>query len=294
MKKALLVGINYTHTFDELRGGVNDALNVGQLLVRDHGFNQVRYVTDRAATVSNIIDALHWLTYGAQPGDVLLFYFSGHGTQVRSTVEPDALDEVICPIDTDWHEKVITDNQLNAIFDPVPNGTNITVILDCCHSGSGLDQNRTLYDSTGQLKPRYRRVPSEMYATFKRAGMEVRHYITSRDVNRSALLIAASRPEQASVEALIDGQYQGAATYSLLLGLKAGKKTYRELVEFMTDYMVQNGYAQRPQLDGHPSLYDQAFLEPWGVLFNTVTETPEPGTWLCVTGPTGPTEPTGP
>ena len=56
----------------------------------------------------------------AQPGDVLVFYYSGHGSQVRDRNGDeltDGLDEIICPYDMDWDRGTyILDDDLDAIF----------------------------------------------------------------------------------------------------------------------------------------------------------------------------------
>ena len=146
VQKALIVGIN-KYPGAALQGCVNDALGM-EAMVKDHfGFTNIRLLLDEQATTANIKDGLTWLVQGAQPGDVLLFHYSGHGSQIRDTSnlenEPDGLDEIICPIDLDWNTKIITDDYLKWAFDQVPAGVNLTVVLDCCHSGTALDQLNT-------------------------------------------------------------------------------------------------------------------------------------------------------
>jgi hypothetical protein len=121
--------------------------------------------------------------------------------------------------------------------------------------------------------------PPEVEQYIEDEGLDVRQFVTSRDINRSALLIAGCASHQTSADAFIEGQFQGAASFALQQALKQGKSTYRDIVDFMTAFMVTNSFTQRPQLDGHPSLYDQAFLEPWGTLDDKPTKTPPPGTW---------------
>lgn len=302
MKRAFIVGINYVGSAAELRGCINDARNMENLLKKQMGFDEVKLCLENDATTAGIMNGLKWLVSGAVPGDVLVFHYSGHGSQVRSNTEPDALDEIICPIDLDWKTRVIKDDDLKAIFNTVPNGVNITIILDCCHSGSGLDQADTLFsardllgglgDSTEArslavselgLNPeegisRYLPPPPEALAEIEEKEMHIREWKTSRDVNRTALLIAGCLPNQTSADAYIAGEYQGAATFSLMQALAQGKKTYRQIAEHMSGFMQANGFTQRPQLDGHPSLYDQIFLEPWG-FGGGVSQVPAPGTW---------------
>ena len=44
---------------------------------------------------------MYWLLQGSQPGDSLVFHYSGHGAQQRSYSgdEVDGMDETLCPLD---------------------------------------------------------------------------------------------------------------------------------------------------------------------------------------------------
>jgi hypothetical protein len=141
-KKALIVGIN-SYADAPLRGCVNDAHAMHSLLTEQYGFagEDVRVLCDGRATADAIKHRLAWLVAGAKPGDHLVFHFSGHGSQVRDRGPLDELadhkDEILCPVDLDWKEKVVTDDDLAAYFRKVPKGAILNVVLDCCHSGTG-------------------------------------------------------------------------------------------------------------------------------------------------------------
>lgn len=287
VKRALIVGINYVGTEWPLRGCINDANHMQRLVVDKFGFTETKVLLEADATTAGILAGLQWLVADIKPGDVALFYFSGHGSQVRSNIEPDGLDEIICPIDIDWKSRIIKDDDLKAVLSQAPNGTNVTVILDCCHSGSGLDLAGSLFTAGADLSPepvplegrRFMPPPAEVEDYIRQEGLELRDFKTSRDINRSALLIAACLPYQVAMDALIAGEFQGAATYALRQAVAEDRRTYREVVEHMSAYMVRNMFTQRPQLDGHPSLYDQLFLEPWGTAPGQLAVVPPPGTW---------------
>ena len=136
-KKALLVGINYPGTNHALRGCVNDVVMVSEMLTKEFGFkaNEKRMLTDNSATTANILERLEWLVDGAQPGDYLHFHYSGHGSQMIDSrydedYEPDGKDEILCPVDLNWRDKVIKDDDLKRIFDKVPEGVHLSVVLD--------------------------------------------------------------------------------------------------------------------------------------------------------------------
>ena len=279
MKKALIVGINYENTPYALQGCINDAYNVKALLGLK-GFENIKLLLEKDATTANILSALRELTTGVQVGDTLYFHYSGHGSQLPSSIEADGFDEIICPIDLNWKDKVITDNDLRSIFNPVVTGANITVVLDCCHSGTALDQTESatvVVDETAPdpalkvrtvkkgAKRRFLPPPAEVLNDIKENGLTVRKWSTSRDINSTALLIAGCRSDQTSADAKIEGKFQGAATYAMTSAIRSNPEiTYYGLIKNMNQFMVSNGFEQRPQLDGDSNLYGREFLSSFG------------------------------
>lgn len=150
-KRALLVGINDYEAPVPVRGGrewrnlsgaVNDALALRERLVADYGFapRDIVTLTDRAATRDAILGALEeHLVKPAGKGDIVLFYYAGHGSQVRNSRsdEPDGLDESLVPADSRLGAPDIRDKELRRYFNRILDaGARLTVILDSCHSGS--------------------------------------------------------------------------------------------------------------------------------------------------------------
>lgn len=142
-KRALLVGINkYKIPGVDLNGCVNDVTNIRNILLRYFGFNAVdiRVLVDERATRENILSRIKWLVNKAADGDSLLFHYSGHGSQVadRDGDElKDKMDEILCPHDMDWDGNFIKDDDLGKVFENLPSGVNLEVLLDSCHSGTG-------------------------------------------------------------------------------------------------------------------------------------------------------------
>lgn len=266
MKRALTCGINYVGTPNELRGCLNDSRNMKAMLEKQ-GF-VVQECLEADATTTGIKAALERLVQGAVPGDVIVFHYSGHGSQLPSKIETDGFEEIICPIDLNWYDRVITDDTLRQIFNKVPHGVNTTLILDCCHSGTALDQVETFETGVREIvdaensdgEKRYMSPPPEVIEVLK--NRDLVQWSASRDVNSSALLIAGCRADQTSADAYIDGTFQGACTYALLKHMKDGV-TYAELVTQMNQFMVDKRYTQRPQLDGSSTLWHKKFLSPF-------------------------------
>lgn len=92
-------------------------------------------------TKQNIRSALRWLVQDCQPGDSLVFHYSGHGAQVRDRDgdEIDGLDESLLPVDYETEGRIL-DDEINAtIVRPLPHGVILHAIVDTCFSGTLLD-----------------------------------------------------------------------------------------------------------------------------------------------------------
>lgn len=277
MKKALLVGINYPGTEHALRGCVNDVVAMSELLSSKFGFEakNKRMLTDASATTANILDRLNWLVDGAKPGDVLYFHYSGHGSQFidqnyDADFEPDGLDEILCPIDLNWRDKIIRDDDLRDIFDKVPEGVNLTVVLDCCHSGSGIDvghANENVTYTTRQFAPELggpntsRHLEAPMDIMNRGIGLDLKPRNVAQE--NKGVLISGCMSNQTSADAWMHTKFMGAATYFMIEALNK-VNTYSEIVDHMNFNLSRYGYTQRPQFNGNEYYRYQKFLEPLG------------------------------
>ncbi|XP_052194187.1 metacaspase-1 [Diospyros lotus] len=148
-KKAVICGISYRYSRHELKGCINDAKCMRYLLINKFHFpeSSILMLTEeetdpfRIPTKQNMRMALYWLVQGCQPGDSLLFHYSGHGSRQRnySGDEVDGYDETLCPLDFET-QGMIVDDEINAtIVKPLPYGVKLHAIIDACHSGTVLD-----------------------------------------------------------------------------------------------------------------------------------------------------------
>ena len=275
-RKALLVGINrYPSQFPSLKGCVNDALMMGQLLVDEFDFEtgeDMRMLVDERATKAAILERLDWLVADVRPGDILVFHYSGHGAQVpdRDGDEADKLDECLCPYDFSWDDP-LTDDDLRERVERVPVGANFTVILDCCHSGTGLraTPGQTPMPSVARrlLAP-----PDIAFRAVKKVTIDanlVNRSVTmtefrslernrfGRSLGDVGVLISGCKAEQESKDAWIQGDYHGALSYSLYEALKEGKGvSYSGWIERAVK-LLRERYeisSQDPQLEGNDEI----------------------------------------
>jgi hypothetical protein len=145
LKRALLVGINYVGTAYELYGCINDATNMqAQLQTYFPMCKEYRLITDTTETKptrANILAAIDWLVAGLQPGENVMFHYSGHGGLVRDRNgdEVSGLDSCIYPVNGGTLETIIDDELRAALAVKIPAGSKCLVIIDACHSGSAVD-----------------------------------------------------------------------------------------------------------------------------------------------------------
>jgi hypothetical protein len=118
-----------------LQGCVRDA-NTWARVLSGLGFS-VTKLLDGSATRRAVLEALARLVKSAQPGDVLVFQYSGHGTQVEDLNgdEADRYDEALVPVDY-RSGALLLDDDLADIYRGVPEGVVLTLFMDCCHSGT--------------------------------------------------------------------------------------------------------------------------------------------------------------
>ncbi|HSJ25459.1 MAG TPA: caspase family protein [Longimicrobiales bacterium] len=143
---AVIVGIDdYPGTDADLDGSVADAQAMRQLLMEQYGFRDgdIRMLLNGQARRSNIINAFRQHLGQAQPNDVVVFYFSGHGMQLNDNYllhppvdnEPDGRDESIVVWDDSGDIGVIVDDELGFLTDELQ-ARRALVMIDACHSGT--------------------------------------------------------------------------------------------------------------------------------------------------------------
>jgi uncharacterized caspase-like protein len=266
--RALLVGINdYTASrlgapvpgvpqrgWVTLTGAVNDVEILKQMLVLVYRVDprEIVALTDQAATRDAILQSLKHLADTAARGDVILFYFAGHGSQVRNSLsdERDKLDESIVPADSCLGVPDIRDKELRTHFNRIlDGGARLTVILDNCYSGSGARGLATGAQARG-VKPDLRDV-----ADGARYG--------PRPESRGALVLSAAQDtEEARETRDAEGKFHGVFSWAWIRALRdaasgesAVETFYRAQARMRTESPFQS-----PVIAGTPAAKLAPFL----------------------------------
>ncbi|KAI9172912.1 hypothetical protein H9P43_007043 [Blastocladiella emersonii ATCC 22665] len=129
---ALCVGMTYG---SELAGSDVDAYNMAGL-AGQLGIENVETLTDTHTSVvtpDDVLNSLRSMVDNAQPGDTLLFSFSGMGGQSPDATgaEADGQNEFLAVSDG-----VITDDEIRAILADLPADVNCTMVMDAGHTGT--------------------------------------------------------------------------------------------------------------------------------------------------------------
>jgi hypothetical protein len=229
-KKALLIGINYLNTPYQLNGCIDDTSRMKDLL-SSHGFSDFKILTDLTnvkPTKSNILSELRSLVVNAKAGDILFFYFSGHGSYTfdANNDETDGRDEMIISSDLQG----LLDDELKSILqNNLPREVTIFGLFDSCHSGSIFDLKFNYLDSSN-------------YNSYSENNKVT-------ECQGNVIMISGCMDAQTSAEAQIDNKAQGAMTWSFINCInKTPNCTWRELLKSMRDTLKTNGFSQIPQL----------------------------------------------
>lgn len=278
---ALLVGIDtYPAPIPALSGCVNDVESFAAYLEergsQDKGVGlRLKTLKNTEASREAVIDSFRKHFRTAKKGDVVLFYFSGHGSQEQAptefwAIEPDHLNETLVCHDSrspdGWD---LADKEIAKLIGEVAaKEPHVAVILDCCHSGSGTREASDVVrriETDLRLRPieSFILAPEEVHLVATRSGGKVwRSWNLSNDGRH--LLLAACASDQEAKEFSGNGQRRGAFSFFLGEALKSanGIPTYRDLFTRTSALVSSQVRNQSPQFEAiYSDDLDAVFLD---------------------------------
>ena len=281
---AILVGVwDYENPNLQLDAPPND-LKLMEAILSAHGVTQAQMHLLPNPNKVQIQRKFRELSQSLTPSDSLLFYFSGHGTQIIDKLGtfpgdeakgryPDRNDEALLPVDADLAspKTYLLDDELNVLLQELPT-RQVACIIDTCYSGDILREIRL-------GRPKGTPVTDAPTGVVQRT-QTVSHTEDILDESADfALLLAAAAYNQVVHELRIPiGETYlpvSAMTYSLyrrvfsrLLSpanqaIKAQERdelTYRQLVQHLQNDHRQWNLAWQPVLEGPENRFDEVFL----------------------------------
>jgi len=160
-----------------------------------------------------------------------------------------------CPHDLDWDDP-LTDDIIGSLFDQIPDGVNLTMICDSCHSGT-MTRDIKSGCKADDILPRRIIPPFDIKS--RSLGRKIEKHMkmgTTKSTIQNHILLSGCKDEQTSADAYIGGKYQGALTWALTSAVKENPDInwydiHGKIVEKL------KVYTQDPQLSGNTKLLNR-------------------------------------
>ncbi|PHS13268.1 MAG: hypothetical protein COA86_17320 [Kangiella sp.] len=270
-KHALLIGIDrYSHMEEQyqLRGCVNDAKLMKSVLIDHFKFSEsnITELHDAEASQQRILDAMENLVDKIEQDDIVVFHFSGHGSQRKSAYsdEGTGMNSTISTTDTGCEDPFpnldIIDDVINEWLTRLASKTRyISLTFDCCHSGTitrdalgararGLPADTRSLSAMGVDKTKLPPATRSRGDAVKPSGWLA--------LNDNYVVISGCRDDELSYEDVFEGGGEpvrhGALTLFLTNALMKAKPgwTYRDVFELARNGVNSKFKQQHPQIEG--------------------------------------------
>ena len=262
--RALLVGIDeYQPPVQALHGCVNDIEAFARLLRKRAAAVgddvDIRMLRNADASRAAVISAFREHLGTARPGQTALFYYSGHGSQEPALpeyeeLEPDHLNETLVLHDSRGPGGYdLADKELaQLVAEASTSGAHVAVVLDCCHSGSGV--RAALEDGLAvrRAPTDVRRRPAESYLALPAvAGAPARSAADWLNADTRYVLLAACRSDQSAKEVRVGEERRGAMSAALegALSRTSGDASYQALQAWVAAGVRNLAVDQTPVLE---------------------------------------------
>lgn len=216
--RAILIGVSryQSAAIPDLMGPAND-LNAMEGLARSMQANDIVALRDGAVSRSSVETAIHDMGLRAQPGDWVLFYFSGHGAQAlaQNPSDEDGEFDQFVPLpgfdpETQDPETFIIDKDFYAWMKRyLPPDVAILMVVDSCHSGTmhrAIDPRSYAFTPRIAFRPGDARAitltarPGPRLGALRGDAGEAAAGATRRDDLPNLVYIGASRDDQLALE----------------------------------------------------------------------------------------------
>lgn len=233
MSRALLVGINYRSTANELKGCLQDVQLIRDMLISKYKYSpsNITVLTDDTPikpTRDNIIRSLTDLcSYSGQT----YFHYSGHGI-VNSNGGGGTTRQVemICPLDFATNG-MIYDYQFRNIVSTVGEDSNLSGTVDSCHS-------ENLFNLAHNFE-----IDNNGHTVLTQVG-------AIPETKGNVTVLSATRTSQSDLDKVINGRDDGALTAALIKILDGSPISCHDLLVRVNQFYInqENNSSQNPCL----------------------------------------------
>lgn len=254
--------------FENLDGAINDIALMESSLT-DLGVTDFVVLKNQEATAAAILGALQKnLVDDAKPGDVRIFYYSGHGNHIRNLAskEQGGEDQTIVPADN-WRDVPdVRDKEISRIlWRAARKGVKVTFIADSCHSGS---LSRGAWNASGKARSNSGRRGGNGSNALKEPVVNDPPEIdpaTSQPIDpekAGVLTLAAAQSSEEAREIDTEDGAHGAFTWALAHALKYEGEPMDRIFQRVAAQMHSSGGSQQPVMGGAGRTSRDLFAEP--------------------------------
>lgn len=220
-----------------------------QAIALKEGYAQNAVLMTQEATFDRVVQELRTAADSAEPGDLFMLTYSGHGGQMPdlNRDEDDLVDETWC-----LYDRQLVDDHLYQLFGAFKPGVRIIVLSDSCHSGTVTRAARRGIPLrvAGDARPRAM-PPDVAYRVYRKNKMLYDSSAVAEPyenvkgaVKASVILISGCQDNQLSADGIFNGLFTG----TLLRVWRAGQfqgsylDLHREILRRMPPEQTPNYY----------------------------------------------------
>ena len=251
-KFALLIGLDYPGTDNQLSGCCEDAERIRNFLKESLKFKDTEIVLlidkdlrsggpvdySKRVDKARILQELAKVTEETHDGDFVFLHYSGHGTQVKCTEgdEEDGKDEAIY-VGGHNNELIIDDEFRKYFTEKLRPGVKSFTLMDCCHSGS-------IFDLKYTIKPKDKQHTYRAFDFLKKTKISDHesdyNYMCEGDypeTRADVIMLSGCRDNETSLEC----SGKGVLTTAFIETVKANTKIGRfDLIRGIRTYIMKN------------------------------------------------------
>lgn len=241
MKKALLIGINYTiYPEISLLGCIDDVMNIEEILINNLNYDSSDIIKlyddynndpDSLPTYYNIISQLSAIIYETDKLEEIFILYSGHGSLIQDKNKPFSNKNVIFPLDYKEFD-IINEYELIDMIQHIK--CRAILLFDSCQSGSICDLRWSFHCDSSMNIIKTENISNPIFD------------------NNNIYIFSGCKDDQSCIDTydLSKNEFVGAFTTKFVDCIKSfnDEISIIELYKGICNLLYQSGYSQNPVL----------------------------------------------